>query len=167
MELKKLSSKEEYRLCVVAMIVGPLNKVLWCRRIEHDGWQFPQGGIDQGESPLEAVLRETKEEVGLQEEDIDIVFEAKDWFKYDVPRDKRPKYFRKNVYKGQKQKWFLVKLLSDDTKINLHASRPMEFDKWIWSTYWYPLHTIVPFKKEVYRQALIHLLPEYNKLISK
>ena len=162
-----MSSQEEYRPCVAAVIVGPKNKVLWCQRIDHDGWQFPQGGIDQGESPLEAVLRETKEEVGLEEQDIEIIFETKDWFKYDVPRDKRPKYFRRNVYKGQKQKWFLARLLSDDTKINLHASRPIEFDDWVWSSYWYPLETVVPFKKEVYRQALIHLLPEYNKLISR
>ncbi len=144
-------SSEEYRPCVAAVIVGPKNQVLWCQRLEHDGWQFPQGGIDQGESPLEAVLRETKEEVGLEEQDLEIVFETKDWFKYDVPRDKRPKYFRKNIYKGQKQKWF----------------RPIEFDKWVWSSYWYPLKTIVPFKKEVYRRALLHLLPEYNKLISR
>ena len=94
-----MSSEEEYRPCVAAVIVGPLNKVLWCQRIDHDGWQFPQGGIDRGESPLEAVLRETKEEVGLEEQDIEIIFETKSWFKYDVPRDKRPKYFRRNVYK--------------------------------------------------------------------
>ena len=60
-----------------------------------------------------------------------------------------------------------AKLLSDDTKINLHASRPIEFDEWVWSSYWYPLKTVVPFKKEVYRKALINLLPEYNKLISR
>ena len=102
--------------------------------------------------------------MGLEEQDIEIVFETKDWFKYDVPRDKRPKYFRRNVYRGQKQKWFLARLLSDDTKINLQASRPIEFDKWVWSTYWYPLRTVVPFKKEVYRQALFEILPEYNKI---
>ena len=152
-----MSSQEEYRSCVVAVIVGPKNKVLRCQRIDHDGWQFPQGGIDQGESPLEAVLRETKEEVGLEEQDIEIIFETKDWFKYDVPRDKRPKYFRRNVYKGQKQKWFLARLLSDDTKINLHASRPIEFDDWVWVSFWAPLDQVIEFKRDVYKKALEEL----------
>ena len=92
-----MSSQEEYRPCVAAVIVGPLNRVLWCQRIDHDGWQFPQGGIDKGETPREAILRETQEEVGLGSKDIEIVFETDDWLKYDVPKDTRPKYFRRNV----------------------------------------------------------------------
>ena len=105
--------------------------------------------------------------MGLGPEDIEIIFETEDWFKYDVPKDKRPKYFRKNIYKGQRQKWFLAKLIADESKINLKATRPVEFDEWLWSTYWYPLKTVVPFKREVYREALVQILPEYNKLISK
>ena len=162
-----MSFEDEYRPCVVAVIVGPSDRILWCQRIDHNGWQFPQGGIDQGESAREAILRETQEEVGLGPEDIEIIFETEDWFKYDVPKDKRPKYFRRNIYKGQRQKWFLAKLIADESKINLKASRPIEFDEWLWSTYWYPLNTVVPFKKEVYREALVQILPEYNKLISK
>ena len=82
-----MSSQEEYRPCVVAVIVGPKNKVLWCQRMDHDGWQFPQGGIDRGESPLEAVLRETKEEVGLEEQDIEIIFETCLLYTSPSPRD--------------------------------------------------------------------------------
>ena len=144
--------------------MGPNGKVLLCQRVDHSGWQFPQGGIDEGETPREAVLREIKEEVGLSEKDVEVICESKDWFKYDVPRDRRPKYFRKNVYKGQNQKWFLLRLISEDNKINLTASRPIEFDKWMWSSYWYPLRTIVLFKKELYRKVLTHFLSEYNKI---
>tara|TARA_Y100000590_G_scaffold139674_1_gene160021 strand:- start:38399 stop:38884 length:486 start_codon:yes stop_codon:yes gene_type:complete len=157
-------SQEEYRPCVAAIILGPSNKVLWCQRVDHSGWQFPQGGIDEGETPREAILREIWEEVGLNEKDVEIICESKGWFKYDVPKDRRPKYFRKNVYKGQRQKWFLLKLISEDKKINLRASVPIEFDKWIWSSYWYPLRTIVPFKKELYKQVLTHFLSKYNKI---
>ena len=162
-----MEDQNEYRPCVAIIIVGPSGKVLWCQRKGHDGWQFPQGGIDTGESPTEAVLRETKEEVGLGPKDIEIDFKTKNWFKYDVPVDKRPKYFRKNIYKGQSQKWFLAKLVSEESKINLRASRPIEFDKWIWSTYWYPLKTVVPFKRKVYREVLVQILPAYNNLISE
>ena len=167
MNLIKSSLESYYRPCVAIVIINNSGKVLWCRRVEHDGWQFPQGGIDKGESPREAILRETEEEVGLSPTDIEILHETKDWFKYEVPKNKRPRYFRKNIYKGQKQKWFLAKLVSNEKKIKLNATRPIEFDNWLWSTYWYPLSTVVDFKREVYREALISILPEYNKQTSK
>ena len=160
-------SKNIYRPNVAVIVINNFGKVLWCQRIEHDGWQFPQGGIDQGETPKEAALREVKEEVGLGSNDIEIIYETQDWFKYEVPKEKRRKYFSRVNFIGQKQKWFLAKLLTDDSRINLKASLPAEFDRWIWSTYWYPLQTVVPFKKEAYRQALIEILPEYNNLIAK
>ncbi|HIC27291.1 MAG TPA: RNA pyrophosphohydrolase [Gammaproteobacteria bacterium] len=159
--------QNKYRPNVAVIVINKLGKVLWCQRIEHDGWQFPQGGIDKGETPEEAALREVKEEVGLDSSDIEIIYETKDWFKYEVPQERRRKYFRSGNFLGQKQKWFLAKLLTDDTRINLKASIPAEFDKWIWSTYWHPLETVVAFKRETYRQALIEMLPEYNKIIAK
>ena len=85
-------------------------------------------------------------------------------YKKKRPRDKRPKYFRKNVYKGQKQKWFLAKILSDESKINLKASRPIEFDKWAWVNYWYPLNACISFKREAYRKALNNLCSTYNSI---
>ncbi len=156
--------QREYRLNVAIVIVNLSGKVLWCQRKEHDGWQFPQGGIDKGETPLEAAIRETKEEVGLDSKDIEIVHESQDWFKYEVPKDKRSRYFTGKKFVGQKQKWFLARLLSDDTNINLKTTRPVEFDNWIWASYWHALNTVVPFKKEVYREALLSILPEYNQL---
>ena len=159
-----MSGQEEYRSNVAIIIVNQFGKVLWCQRKEHDGWQFPQGGVDKGETPREAVLRETREEVGLDSNDINIVYECEKWLKYEVPKAKRRRYFKKNIFKGQKQKWFLAKLLSDDKKINLRVNMPVEFDKWVWANYWYPLHSVIAFKKEIYKKALLTILPEYNKL---
>ena len=84
--------QKEYRPNVAVIIVNLSGKVLWCQRKQHDGWQFPQGGIDKGETPVEAALRETKEEVGLDEHDIEIVYESQQWFKYKVPKEKRTGY---------------------------------------------------------------------------
>lgn len=162
-----MSSQKKYRSNVAIIIINRFGKVLWCQRKQHDGWQFPQGGIDKGESPKEAVLRETKEEVGLSSNDIEIVYESEEWFKYEVPKEKRSRYFTKKIFFGQKQKWFLAKLLSDDTKINLRTNKHIEFDKWVWVNYWYPLSTVIQFKKETYRKALLTIVPEYNKLTKK
>ena len=162
-----LLQQKKYRPNVAVIIVNQSGKVLWCRRKQHDGWQFPQGGIDKGETPVEAALRETKEEVGLDEHDIEIVYESQQWFKYKVPKEKRTGYFTKKIFFGQKQKWFLARLLSDENKIDLNAYRPIEFDKWVWANYWHPINAVVSFKKETYRQALLSILPEYNKLTKK
>ena len=91
--------QKKYRPNVAVIIVNQSGKVLWCRRKQHDGWQFPQGGIDKRETPVEAVLRETKEEVGLDENDIEIVYESQQWFKYQVPKAKRKRYFKKDIFK--------------------------------------------------------------------
>jgi len=153
-----------YRPCVAIIIVNKAGRVLWCRRKEKNGWQFPQGGIDEKESPLEAVMRETNEEVGLGEGDIQIIKETKEWYKYDVPEDKRRGFFRKKIYKGQRQKWFLAKLISSEERINLSANGPIEFDKWAWVNYWYPLSACISFKREAYRKALNNLCSTYNTI---
>ena len=155
-----------YRPNVAVVILNKEGGVLWCRRKNKDGWQFPQGGIDKNESPEQAIYRETNEEVGLNTNDIKIIDELEKWFKYDVPKQRRGTYFfRSKNFKGQIQKWFLAELVSDENQINLDSSRNSEFDKWIWSSYWYALGSVVDFKKEVYREALTSLLPSYNKFM--
>ena len=157
-----MANKEIYRPNVAIIILNKEGKSLWCRRKQHDGWQFPQGGIDDGETPLEAVLRETEEEVGLKESDINILFENTDWINYQVPLSRRPSYFSINKgFVGQAQKWFLAELKSDESAVNLNSSSPIEFDKWEWVPYWYSLEASVPFKKEAYRKALTDLSPAY------
>ena len=87
--------------------------MLLCKRKNIDSWQFPQGGIDFGESPLKASRRELYEEVGIRNGDIKLISSTNEWFKYDVPHKKRKNNFLKKSFKGQKQKWFMFKLISD------------------------------------------------------
>ena len=89
-----MENKESYRPNVAIIIVNKMGKVLWCRRKDRQGWQFPQGGLDNGETTLDAVYRETQEEVGLKREDLRIIKESEEWFNYKVPKKRIPKYFR-------------------------------------------------------------------------
>ena len=155
-----------YRPNVAIVIINKKGDALWCRRKNHDGWQFPQGGIDSGESPEEAILRETKEEIGLNPTDINILYENKEWINYEVPKARRSNYFfQKKKFIGQSQKWFLAELKCDDRLIDLNSTLPIEFDKWIWTKYWYPLGATVDFKSEAYRSALNSMLPAYTRFL--
>jgi|TARA_B100000745_G_scaffold123483_2_gene80201 putative (di)nucleoside polyphosphate hydrolase len=132
--------------------------VFWARRFGQDSWQFPQGGIQSGESPEQAMYRELKEEVGLEQEHVSILGCSKGWLRYRLPkrlvrRDSRP------VCVGQKQKWFLLSLTSDEKHVELDTTSHPEFDGWQWVTYWYPLREVVSFKRDVYRRALGELAP--------
>jgi|TARA_B110000438_G_scaffold256505_1_gene264026 putative (di)nucleoside polyphosphate hydrolase len=163
--LTALFSKiEEYRLNVAIIIINQKGQALWCRRRNEKGWQFPQGGIDKDETPEKAIMRETYEEVGLESQDIQIISSLDGWLYYDIPKSKIGKYIPSN-YKGQKQKWFLAQLIADDTKINLKKTNQIEFDKWQWVNYWFPVSGGVHFKQELYRQALTLFLPNYNAFI--
>ena len=159
--------KESYRSNVAIIIVNKMGKVLWCRRKDGQGWQFPQGGLDNGETTLDAVYRETQEEVGLKKEDLRIIKESEEWFYYKVPENRIPKYFRfkNSQFIGQTQKWFLAEILCADSKINLNASSPVEFDDWTWSSYWHPVNGCVEFKKSTYRKVLKSFLPHYSSFV--
>ena len=161
-------NKKSYRPNVAIIIVNKHGQVLWCKRKSDNGWQFPQGGIDKKETPREAVLRETKEEVGLDREDLKIIYESKKWYRYKVPEERRPSYFiSKNSFLGQEQKWFLAELLTKDSNIDLKSSKTIEFKKWNWVSYWYPLDSVIWFKKSVYQQALLELLPSYLSFMAE
>ena len=111
-----------YRPNAGIIIFNEEGKLLWCKRKSGDGWQFPQGGIDDGESPEEAIVRETYEEVGLKRNQIKIIKENDRWIKYDVPKNKIPKYFslKNRKFRGQTQKWFLAEFIGEDSDINLN-----------------------------------------------
>ena len=162
-----MKNKENYRPNVAIIIVNRKGKILWCKRKDGNGWQFPQGGLDPGESPKEAIYRETKEEVGLDKEDIGIIKESEGWFNYKVPKNRIPKYFRisDSKFVGQTQKWFLAEILCEDSKINLNASSPVEFEDWTWSSYWHPINGGVDFKKSTYRKVLKEFLPYYHSFV--
>ncbi len=147
-----------FRPNVGIILANPRGQVLWARRAGHEAWQFPQGGINDNESPEEAMFRELWEEVGLEIPDVRILACTRGWLRYRLPRrfvrnDSRP------LCIGQKQRWFLLELKSGDERVDLTRSTPPEFDGWRWVSYWYPLDQVVNFKREVYRRALLELAP--------
>ena len=145
--------EDGYRLNVGLIIANQEGNLLLCKRKGMNSWQFPQGGIDFAESPLEAAKRELFEEVGIQSSSTELITSVDEWLKYDVPKKSRRKIFVDKRFKGQKQKWFLFKLI-EDTKISFENDPDSEFDDYKWVSYWYPLNVIISFKEKVYSQAL-------------
>jgi putative (di)nucleoside polyphosphate hydrolase len=150
--------EEGYRANVGIIILNPsATRVFWARRIRQKSYQFPQGGLNLGDQALSAMYRELHEEVGLMPQDVEVVAATKGWFKYRLPphllRPKTP------LYVGQKQKWFLLRLLAPESKINLRATDDPEFDGWQWVDYWHPLNQVISFKRHVYRKALEMFFP--------
>ncbi|MFL2753905.1 MAG: RNA pyrophosphohydrolase [Gammaproteobacteria bacterium] len=148
--------REGYRPNVAMIVINNDNKVLICRRRNTQTWQFPQGGIDSNENIQEAMYRELHEEVGLSKEDVNIIGESKKTITYDIPITLRSKVLG-GKFKGQDQKWFLLKTIKDDLKINLNNEMIPEFEEFEWVSYWRSLDRIIDFKKEAYRQALTEL----------
>ncbi len=154
----KLVDKDGFRANVAMVISNGRGQILLAKRVGQKAWQFPQGGIDQGESAQQALFRELYEEVGLKSEDVKIVQQCKRWLRYHIPE----KMQRKNVTPrciGQKQRWFFLQLVGDQKKINFNATGHPEFDAWEWVSYWYPINQVVSFKQNVYRQALAEFAP--------
>ena len=148
--------RDGYRPNVGIILCNARNEVFWGKRIREHSWQFPQGGIDKGESPEQAMYRELYEEVGLQSQHVRILGRTKNWLRYEVPTHWIKREWR-NTYKGQKQIWFLLRLTGRDCDVSLRASGHPEFDAWRWSDYWVPLDSVIEFKRDVYRLALNEL----------
>jgi len=148
--------RDGYRPNVGIVIVNPNNEVFWGKRIREHSWQFPQGGIKQGETPEQAMYRELYEEVGLRPEHVHLLTRTRDWLRYDVPKHWIKREWR-STYRGQKQIWFLLRLTAKDCDINLRASGHPEFDAWRWAGFWVPLEGVIEFKRGVYRHALNEL----------
>ena len=133
-------------------------RVFWARRIRRDGWQFPQGGMNSDETPLEAMYRELEEETGLAPAQVEVLGATPGWLRYRLPR----RAIRRNdrlVCVGQKQVWFLLRLRCDESAVQLDATDHPEFDQWQWVDFWYPVQNVVMFKRRVYASALDHLAP--------
>lgn len=148
--------RDGFRPNVGIVLLNQKNQVFWGKRIRTHSWQFPQGGIDRGESPEQAMYRELHEEVGLQPEHVRIVARTRDWLRYEVP-DRYIRRDARGIYKGQKQIWYLLQLLGHDWQLNLRATDHPEFDAWRWNDYWVPLDVVVEFKRGVYEMALTEL----------
>ena len=123
--------RDGFRPNVGIVLLNPKNQVFWGKRIRTHSWQFPQGGINYGETPEQAMYRELHEEVGLNPDHVRIVARTRDWLRYEVPTH----FIRRDArghYRGQKQIWFLLQLTGRDSEKNLRATDHPEFDAWRW-----------------------------------
>ena len=143
-----------YRTNVGLMVLNKSGDVFVAQRLEHyaNAWQMPQGGIDPGENARAATLRELKEETGITRDKVTIVAETDGWITYELPADLIPKLWN-GKYRGQKQKWFLLRFLGEDIDINIETEEP-EFSAWKWITPSALPDVIVPFKRDVYIAVL-------------
>jgi putative (di)nucleoside polyphosphate hydrolase len=146
-----------YRPNVGIVLCNDDGRVFWGRRSGQDGWQFPQGGIKHSETPEEALFRELYEEVGLAAASVKVLGRTREWLRYDIPGGLRRG--AGGQFRGQKQIWFLLRLLGRDDDVQLDASDKPEFDAWRWIRYWDALDEIIAFKRDVYRLALTELEP--------
>lgn len=155
-----------FRPNVGIILTNDLGQLLWARRVGgQDAWQFPQGGINERESPEQALYRELHEEVGLHPQDVQILSCTRGWLRYRLP-ERLVRHNSQPLCVGQKQKWFLLRLKGEENRISLvnnGGGRP-EFDDWRWVSYWYPLGKVVSFKKDVYRRALKELSYAHTQL---
>lgn len=144
-------AKLPYRPCVGLVLARADGTVFAGQRIDTPGhaWQMPQGGIDAGETPQEAGLRELGEETGLAPAHVRLVAESADWHRYDLPLDLVPRLW-KGRYRGQEQKWLLYRFLGADTDICIETDEP-EFSRWQWMAPDVLIDRIVPFKQDIYR----------------
>tara|TARA_B100002052_G_scaffold191368_1_gene174404 strand:- start:10156 stop:10638 length:483 start_codon:yes stop_codon:yes gene_type:complete len=147
-----------YRANVGIILSNGSGQVFWAKRIGQQSWQFPQGGIRRGEQPEAALYRELEEEVGLRPEHVEIIGATRSWLRYRLPK----RYIRRHSQPlciGQKQKWFMLQLVADESCVRFDASAKPEFDGYRWVDYWHPVSEVVFFKRHVYRRALDELAP--------
>ncbi len=159
MQIKRESMIDDqgFRPNVGIVVCNQDDKVLWCQRTKgQNSWQFPQGGIQRGETPEQAMYRELYEEVGLDPEKVVMIGCTKSWLRYRLPK----RFIRASetpIFVGQKQIWFLLRLIGSESEVSLSISCFPEFNRWRWVSYWYPISGVVDFKRAVYRQALFQL----------
>lgn len=147
-----------YRPNVGIVLMRDDGHVFWARRVSRDGWQFPQGGMNSDETPLEAMYRELNEETGLRPEHVHVLGATPGWLRYRLPNRAHRSPERRACI-GQKQVWFLLRLLGDESNVRLDLTDSPEFVEFRWVDFWYPLQHVVNFKRDVYQRALCHLAP--------
>ncbi len=141
-----------YRRGVGIVVCDDGGRVLLARRGDHRGWQFPQGGVREGEPPRDAMFRELKEELGLGPSDVRVLARMGTWVSYTLPA--RYRRARSPRCIGQKQLWWLLRLCSGEENIRFDLAEKPEFDDWRWVEFWTPADEVVFFKRSVYQEVL-------------
>jgi len=147
---------EGFRANVGIILADADGKLMLAGRVGSKGWQFPQGGVLVGEEPEEAMYRELREEVGLGPADVELLGVTPDWLRYRLP----DKFIRRNstpLCIGQKQRWFMLRLLTSADKVRFDLGEQPEFDRIRWVEYWRPVNEVIYFKRRVYARALYEL----------
>jgi len=145
-----------YRPNVGIILMRDDGRLFWARRVHRDGWQFPQGGMNSDETPLEAMYRELREETGLSPHQVELLHSTPGWLRYRLPSQSLRRGEKLRCI-GQKQVWFLLRLLCEDSEVRFDLAGKPEFDRFRWVDYWYPVENVVYFKREVYARALSHV----------
>jgi putative (di)nucleoside polyphosphate hydrolase len=155
--MRDVIDAEGFRANIGIILIRDDGQVFFARRT-NGGWQFPQGGMREGETVEQALYRELREEIGLFEDDVEIAGRTREWLRYRLPA----RYVRRGRHPlciGQRQQWFLLRLRRADASFDLVGSEQPEFDDWRWIDYWEPVREIIYFKRPVYVQALQELAP--------
>ena len=147
-----------YRANIGIVITNEKKQILLAKRFKQNGWQLPQGGIDEDETELDALYRELQEEVGLDPSHVTLIAKTPKWLRYELP-DELVRITQKPKCIGQKQVWYLLKLDSSDDEISLDLHDDVEFDDWKWVDYWSPVDEVINFKRDVYEDMLKALAP--------
>ncbi len=149
---------EGFRANVGIILANADNRLMLGGRVGAKGWQFPQGGMLEDEEPEQAMFRELHEEVGLRPEDVEVLGVTSDWLRYRLP----DKFIRRNskpLCIGQKQRWFMLRLVADENAVRFDCGDKPEFDRIRWVPFWRPVNDVIYFKRRVYARALHELGP--------
>ena len=151
-----LIDAQGFRANVGIVLIRDSGDVFLGGRRDGRGWQFPQGGVRQDESAEQALFRELREEIGLESDDVEVLAATRNWLRYRLPR----RYVRrrsKPLCIGQKQRWFLLRMLGGEERLRFDLTTQPEFDSWRWVDYWSPVREVIYFKRNVYARALEEL----------